>query len=1113
MLKIYKASAGSGKTYTLAYEYIKMLLGVKNRATGEYRLDTNPSALRHRHILAVTFSIKATDEMKQRIIHQLALLAGREPHCSQKSPYLEALVNDLHATPEAIATAASNALSKILFDFSFFQVSTIDSFFQTILRTFAREADIAGNYEVDLDNDMAIAQGVHDLFDSLNAEPHSPLSKRITEWITTYLLSQLDKGRQVTIFNRNSQVHKSFLDFIKNISNDIFAANYDEMIRYLAEPQRLSRFSQRLADLENATMDNVRTMASRALALIRKRGYDSGVPGPKKSITFKVNQRLLTALAEAAEKGEQMSGTTIATVAGNPSSAFNKHLADLLASNPDTELEAAVGEAATAILEARTSLAFFREIMANLFVLGLLERVYYHIEKFRADTGTIFIADTNAMLRKIIGDDDAPFVYERIGSWIRHFLIDEFQDTSSLQWENLRPLVGEALATDDDSLIIGDEKQCIYRFRFSDPTLLTTTVANQFPNKTRIIGADTGSNTNYRSSADVVAFNNRLFALLADHLGFSGIYANVEQKIKNTSHQGCVTFRTIETADKDELQDVSLRIMTSGIIDQIRQGFDPCDIAVLTRSVDEGAAAIAHLLEASKSEPELANIKIMSDDAMLVASAPAVRLIISVLRFIAMPDERSAGRAPGTDGRATLRDIAALINRFEHLMSIADTDPSDALRQAILDAEQGNPHPIDHPELRTSLDTFNLPSTVERIIHRYISPQMAAEQNMFISAFVDEVIDFCSHGTPDIQSFLDWWDTKGIRTTVSAPMEKNAIRIMTIHKSKGLEFKCVHIPFANWKMVRFKNLEWFLLTEADKKTFPAVDSADIPPMIPLRPSKNLIGTIFEPTYLRRLGEQLLDELNVLYVALTRAVSQLSIISQVAADNDTDPAQYTVNTLLSQTIPQIPGATRETDDFGPFTRWGTPAPPVAEEEPQPKAADPVGKFRIEPYSTSPRDDLWNRLDIDRQSDYSRAVDRGIVLHDVLSRVTTPDTLQGAIHQCAYRGRLPREEAANVFAHLSRRLQNPEVAPWFNGFRKLLRERSLIDASGALTRADRIVWTRHGTIDIIDYKFGQPRPAAHKAQLKAYISTISTIYPDMPVRGFIWYLSTDTIIPVN
>lgn len=1116
MLKIYKASAGSGKTYTLAYEYIKMLLGVKNPITKEYRLATDPGRYRHRHIMAVTFSIKATDEMKQRIIHQLALLAGREPRCNDKSPYLGNLVKELHASPEAIAQAASDALSGILFDFNFFQVSTIDSFFQTILRTFAREADLAGNYEVDLDNHMAIAQGVHDLFDSLNTDPHSRQSQRITRWITSYLLSQLEKGKQVTLFNRNSLVHKSFLDFIEKISNDILAAHHDEMLHYLSDPERLSRFSGSLARLEEATMDNVRNLASRAIAIISSRGYDTGVPGPGKSVVFKVSHHLLGALREAAAKGEQMSGTTIASVAADTSAAFNKHLAALLTDHPDPELQGAVGETAVAILEARTSLRLMRNIMANLFVLGLLERVYHHIEKFRADTGTIFISDTNAMLRKIIGDDDAPFVYERIGSWIRHFLIDEFQDTSAMQWENLRPLVSEALATDDDSLIIGDEKQCIYRFRFSDPTLLTTGVASQFPDKAGIVGSDAGSNTNYRSSADIVAFNNRLFANLARKLGFADIYANVEQKIKNPSYRGCVTFRTIETADKEELQEKALGIMTAGIAAQLSQGYDPCDIAVLTRSTDEGAAVIAHLLEAVDAMEAFANIKIMSDDAMLIASAPAVRLIISVLRFITLPPDKTESSVTDRHGR-TLRDVAALINRFEHLMSSGDTSPAEALRRAIADSEKGAPHPIEHPELRTSLDTFNLPSTVERIIHRYISPDMAAEQNMFISAFVDEVVDFSSRGTPDILSFLEWWDTKGFKATVSAPMEKNAIRVMTIHKSKGLEFKCVHIPFANWKMVHFKNLEWFVLSDADKEKFAGIDAADIPPMIPLLPSKNLMGTLFEDTYLRRLREQLLDELNVLYVALTRAVDQLTVICQCqpgkAGAESADPEQHTICGLLCQAIPQMSGGDNGTDDFGSFTRWGTPMPPVAEAATPPKAVDPVGKFHIEPYATSPRDDLWNRLDIDRLCDYSRAADRGTVLHDVLSHVTTPDTLPAAIRQCAYRGRLPREEADNVLTHLRGRLSNPKVAPWFNGFKKILRERELIDDRGALTRADRIVWTAQGTIDIIDYKFGQPRPEKHRAQIKAYMHTLSMLYPNLPVRGFIWYLRTDTIVPVN
>ena len=1122
MLTIYKASAGSGKTFTLAYEYIKMLLGVKDKDTGRYTLNRKMRD-RHRHILAVTFTNKATDEMKRRIVHELAVLGRIEPKWTKESPYEQMLCKDLGCNPEELREASASALRQLLFDFNFFQVSTIDSFFQTILRTFAREVDIAGNYEVDLDNDRAIGYGVRELFDTLQIDSHSPETHRLIHWITQYLLDELSGGRQIMLFNRQSKVHARFISFIKNISNDDFADHYDEMMDYLSEPSRLKLLTEQLASTEDAIRASTRQACRKALDTIQSRGYDPDPSQKGKSQELKVTSLLFKQLTDIAEKGEETGTRTSAAKAlADISTAYKKKLREALESAPDPSLEADITDACRAIIEGTARLKLYRKIRANVFVLGLLERVYFHINNYRNDNNTIFLSDTNTLLREIIGDEKdngAPFVYERVGVWINHYLIDEFQDTSRIQWENLSPLLHEGQSENDDSLIIGDEKQCIYRFRFSDPTLLQSGVGQAFPHSSRTKGNNPADNTNWRSSRDVVEFNNRLFGSLARITGFEEIYDNVAQNVspRHSDHRGYIRTTEIEAAGSDDaaLKETTLRLLTDDIARQLADGYKPCDITILTRFNQEAADVISHLMEAADTRSELAGLRIMSDDAMAIVSAPAVRLIISILRYIAMPQaEPETTAEPTTRRRALQKEIGRMVNNFEHLVSCG-ADNNEALQAAIiaLNEKDKNIHAAvsAEEEVASTMACFNLPSLVEHIIGGYLSAEMRRDQNMYISAFVDSVTEFCSRGTSDIHAFLKWWDESGHRTKISAPFDERAIRIMTIHKSKGLEFKCVHIPFANWKMVSFKGLEWF----ETGGQLPGIDPANVPPMIPLQPSSMLEGTQFEPFYRQRCREQLLDELNVLYVALTRASDELSIICRKSTAEG-DP--QTVNDLLRlgfdeiEMVPSDPDELPDDIEGVTINTIGSPTHPQQSEKDSPTALEPDSASAMEPYTTLPRKDLWDNLELDRDEELSEARERGILLHDTLARISHAGDLDKAVDRMIYRGLMQRDEAEEIRKYLRRELSREEIAPWFEGYHKILKERDIVIDNKIVGRPDRVIWRADGHIDVVDYKFGAENPRKYARQVSIYMDHLRSMGHDN-IRGFIWYVDSGKITPVE
>lgn len=1115
MLSIYKASAGSGKTFTLTYEYIRMLLGVKNQDTGRYSLNRNGRE-RHRFILAVTFTNKATEEMKRRILHELAVLGGLEPGWKEESPFKERLMREFGCTADALRSASATALRSLLFDFNFFQVSTIDSFFQIVLRTFAREADLMGNYEVELDEDRSIRAGVRQMFDSLSVNSGESSVRATVNWLTDFMLRELEQGRGGSLFNRSASGYASFIKMLKSVSNDVFTVNYTSIMDYLAQPDKLERFGAEVREAVKLYLKDAAEQAAHTLEVIRKRGYDG-------SSKLKVNSYLIKVLVNVAGGNPDLSkapSKVVVSAAENVGAAYLKDLKSFLDANPDDELDASISAACKAAVGMWRGVPLLHHIDSNIYVMGLLKKVYHYVEQYRNETNTVLLSDTNGLLRDIIGDDDTPFVYERVGVWLNHFLIDEFQDTSRLQWENMLPLLKEGQASGHDSLIIGDEKQCIYRFRFSDPDLLGHEVKHAFGENAMVSGDTAEGNTNWRSSADVVMFNNELFRHLGEKLGFGGIYANVHQQVsaKHEAHRGFVKINAIPDENKENTYTrAALRVMTDNIRRQLRSGYDACDIVVLARGRGDATKAIDCLMELIESDADFKDLRIVSDDALYVASAPVVRLILSVLRCLSTPQATPDSTDGTSRSRRKLRqrELKRLINRYEYLRT-REPEADEALRQALLNPEADDELSADIG----AMTCFNLPSTVERIITRYVTPDVAAAQSVYVAAFQDVVADFCSFGPCGISDFLNWWDSTGHKARISAPFDRNAIRVMTIHKSKGLEFKCVHIPFARWDIVTFKDVEWFYTDGGNP--LPGISPATMPPLLPLRPSDKMVGSPFEAQYLRRCDECKLDELNVLYVAMTRAVDELCVSYCSSFSSTADYASRpTASSLLHAAVPSISemdGCDRvvcvdsETEVAIRTYTMGAPTQAVAGGEKQSTALEPSGIVAMPGYYSLDRDDLWANTRIDNLVDYSQPRERGLVLHKVMEQLLHATQLERALNNCVRNGSMPVAERDDVRRHLSDQLERPEIRRWFEGFRHVARERNLITGQGEECRPDRVVWHTDGTVDVIDYKTGAEHPRKYARQVRRYVDELRRMGHDN-VTGYLWYLDSGEIVKVD
>lgn len=1081
-LTVYKASAGSGKTFRLAYEFIRHQLGYRDDTTGRYRLAAvaGHSGNRHRAILAITFTNKATEEMKRRIVCELAVLAGAPLVSHRKSDYAAMLTAEFGCTAGELQAAARQALTELLYDFNFFNVSTIDAFFQNVLRVFAREAELSGNYEVELNDDFAIETGVDSMLSTVTkeygaGESLTPQMRQLASWLHRYMIAQIDDGQAFNLFNRTSSLRSRLIGFIKSLTGEDFKYNEEAIREYVDDPARMERFERELMQQRRDTRASISDGAARVFTLITGNGY------PENYLERGINS-LLRAWASGDIK--PLTDAQRARIDAEPSKRYYAAIAK--AGLIDSEIDSLVTECMRSI-DRYDELDI---IAAQIYSLGLFGHILRHINEFRHDNNLILLSDTNNLLREIIGDNATPFVYERVGLWLRHFLIDEFQDTSSLQWDNLRPLVETSLAEANDNLIIGDEKQCIYRFRNSDPSLLRSKVESHFPGRVRLEGDTAESNTNYRSSREVIEFNNTLFSRMANNLGIGDLYRNVVQKAGPGAPSGYVLMQGIKGADstKASFVEAALAMTAREIARQLHSGYSQSDIAILVRSNSEADTVIDYLLSQAKEIPGLEGLQVLSDDALTIQSCSAVRLIINDLKRM-----DTMLTATVSDRYTSSADYHRIVRDFDTMRNNGLT--ASAALSAAVAKYMAHDRSTDNTANEQHDCNTSLYSVVEHLIAG-LSDDVRQRDNVFLSAFQDLVLDFSSRGQADIYSFLRWWDSTGHKACLASAPGLDAIRVMTIHKSKGLEFPCVHIPLAGGPLMSDDRLRWY---PADGLT--GFSDGTVPPMLPLRTSRALSHTSFACTYDEVLRDSLIDELNVLYVAFTRAVNELIVFFRPAAKpSDSQPAGYHL------------AIAAETDPADPICVKGSPtikksAAETTAKPDEPEAAD------IDRYTPGTRDRLLRLTETDDQSGFDDPRYKGNILHMTLASVHRRSDIPVAARRMAARGFIPRDQVDTVISSLMHATADERVLPWFEGYDHIANEHTIHDPEADDNdkdhRPDRIVIQHDGSIDVIDYKFGEYHTSRYRSQVMRYVDLMRRLHPQATVRGHIWYVPTGHI----
>ncbi|CDE41705.1 aTP-dependent helicase [Prevotella sp. CAG:279] len=1097
MILINKASAGSGKTYTLVKEYLIMLLGKKTEG-GNYILDKHPND-NHRYILAITFTNKATEEMKSRIVETLDVLASNP----DESPYITDLTTMLGASKDDISKSAGIAERQMLEDYTNFNVCTIDTFFQKILRTFAYEVNLSSNYGVELNDEYVVELGVNNLKTRLHDESGKK-NKSLSHWLWMFVQDSIKNGSSWDVFYKpksKKTVDNSLYNFAKVLTNEVVKKNSKQLFDFLADPKNIQAFNVAL----NSGITNLISEVKECVDEIFKMLEGPGIKANKNFTNF------LDALNNSANP----------FLIKDLDKKVGKKIADqsFVNKNSASVNDIAICDCLTQILDNNTVYASYKKILDLTYQLGLLGDINASMQDFTNENNTILLSGTNDIVKRIIDGCETPFIYERIGMYLHNFLLDEFQDTSRMQWENLLPLVRNGLANGHDSLIIGDVKQSIYRFRNSDPQLLHSQLKVDFSNDS--IKYNEGRSINWRSARNIVHWNNAFFQFLSMALNMDEFYADVEQKVspKNEKLPGHVVVARREIPDKKKDTDGSndceiknddnsndndsnfkewaIEKMIVDLQSLLARGFKQKDIAVLSNTNREGQLAISRIMKWNIENPDK-QMKVVSEESLLVISSPAVRIVVNILKML------DRCEAHNEDGR----EMPMVLRRFEANRS-EGMDTSEAFEDAIVSKDEDIADYIDR--LYETSKSACLDSVVEQIIKSQLSKQMTEENTPYLLAFLDSVVDFMSRYGSNIHHFLKWWDKVGPGLSISSPDNIDAIRVITIHKSKGLQFPCVLIPMFDWNFDQ-SSIEW-IETAGFKDKLPK--GVAIPPIVPVKRDNK--STLFDKEFKKIARSNIMDSLNKTYVACTRAQYELIIYTENNKELGLQLSQF-LETCRNNDISPTP-----TENCDPDVVYELGKPMLRSDIPALNSDDNALPDNVEsrimpPYSVVSDVDRWKLTSPDIIIDV-RGTTRwvGEMLHKVMERVRTPKNLKKAFGRALHRGMITEEEHDEYLALLSKRLADPRVADWFANDNRLMLERSVTIGGNGQKRPDRVVMKPNGEIIIVDYKFGDrsdDNDTKYKRQVAGYKRAVCDALGCRPdcVSGYVWYIHSGDILAV-
>jgi ATP-dependent exoDNAse (exonuclease V) beta subunit (contains helicase and exonuclease domains) len=1064
-LTVYKASAGSGKTFRLAVQYITMLV----KQPEDYR-----------HILAVTFTNKATAEMKQRILSQLY---GIGHNLSSSESYYKEVKKTVTLNEQTIRHNALLALDMILQDYGRFRVETIDSFFQTVLRGLARELHIGANLTLELDTEAVISEAVDSFLATV--EQGSDDRRNVMEFVE----NNIDNDKSWSIDG-------TLKKFSQELFREIFMEKGDELRRILSQPGAVADYKRNLTSARDAVLPGITEKIQSLGKEIENALFTAGI-----SISDLASNpgKEINKISSLAILEKDLTGT-FQKCTSQPEEFFRKK--DLeknpsLESFARDELVPRFSLVAQLYDDYQRNKNSFEAALQYIHELSLLLGIRAQIDRQSQEQGRFILADTPMLLSRLSGSDTS-FVYEKTGSFIEHLMIDEFQDTSNLQWGNLRLLLWECLSIGKDCLVVGDVKQSIYRWRNSDWDILNSRMENELAiYHPQVIPME----DNYRSHQNVIDFNNALFPKAVEMMqmhynGQTGAtypaietaYKDVEQVSSKADGQGYVYIQAEgkkekdsgKTKDKQAGPDDKLFQQIEQQLDKLTAaGVQQTDIAILCCYGNQ-ITDIAEWFAANRPE-----YRMISSEAFQLGSSASVRILINALRWLTDSSDNVA--------------LAQIV--WERECNIVKSgQPFDRFMA------QGLENALP-PAFRYGQDSLrNLPLyELTEKLYSILELDRIPGQDQYVMTLFDTICQWLSRNPGETSAFLADWDDKLFKTPIPAT-DANGIRLLTIHKSKGLEFHTVIVPYCNWEVIDTRHNEriW---------TNPVTDPFKGMPLLPIGFSGKLANSVFNDEYKQEAGLQIVDSLNLLYVALTRAVSNLIVLSPKGRGTTmSDVLVYALSAAFGCQPDEQNLYTYENGQIMPHT------------EKQDKTSDnpfelqptPI-EFTMRSYPINARfrqsGESTRFVHSSDDSDYRQEeyIQTGKLLHSLFAAIRTVDDIGPQVDTMYSQGLIESAKKADEIKHMIlKHIEQSGVQSWFDGTYTLFNEASIIYRDGGILqtrRPDRVMIRPDGSAVIVDFKFGREREE-YLHQVREYMDLLRKMgYPS--IEGHIWYVYNNKI----
>ena len=1068
-LIVYKASAGSGKTFTLATEYIKLLV-------------VNPQ--NYRTILAVTFTNKATEEMKMRILSQLYGIWKELP---DSESYTRKVQQETDLSLPVVRERAGEALHLLLHNYNSFRVQTIDAFFQSVLRNLARELDLTANLRVGLSGDQVEEMAVDLLIDNLKH------TDAILQWLLHYIMESLSDNKS---WSTDDEKRTSFVREIKNFGKTIFRDYYKEhraeLNKKMAEEGFFDHYTQVLRQIRDDAKERMLTIAATYFDTLEQEGFSVA--------DMKSNTRGVSGYFMKIKNGvfdNSILNTTAVKAMEAPENWYKKDhpRAEELHLLADQVL---IPMLRYAEVEREKQWKLYQSAhltLSHLNNIRLLSSIEQKVKDINNEANVFLLGNTQHLLHSLIQDSDAPFVFEKIGAQLHHIMIDEFQDTSTVQWQNFKVLMLECMShVGSENLIVGDVKQSVYRWRSGDWRLLNH-IEQQFPQEMMEVRP---LQTNYRSERNIILFNNNFFsaAIRQEHDALQeqntigaellrNAYADVSQQIPDhRDSKGYVDIRLLPAIDYRER---TLELLKEHIVTLLGCGIPQNKIAILVRTND------TITLIANYFSEHLPEVSIVSDEAFRLDASVSVQLLINALFLLTHP----------TDSLTK----ANIIKSYHQDVLCDNLSDADLLIKSV-HADHLLPESyIMHFEELLMLPLYELVEQLYMIfqLHRL------KDQSAYLCAFYDCLMEFTRDNSTDIDAFIETWEQELHKKTIQSD-ELNGIRVLTIHKSKGLEFDNVLLPFCDWRLERVDTI-W---CEPQEEPFSQL------PVVPVDYSQKMLGTIYEKDYQNEHLQLTVDNLNLLYVAFTRACKNLFVIGKRNAGK-------TRSALIERVLPELTldGAVLDgIEDQNTDVSFSYGMLYTDQEEKRRttenvflQSSDQIPvEMAVFGNKTEFRQSNKSRefVETDDETAQQGYIKTGSILHYVFSTIRTTEDVPEALRQLEQEGVLYDEEitVAKLSSLLTKRFADPRVKEWFSGKWTLYNECSIIytDEHGEVCerRPDRVMSDGNRMI-VVDFKFGHPRPE-YQEQVREYMTLLKQM-GHQQVEGYLWYVYSNQIEPVK